>query len=158
MGHTQPKLAAPLSRRQLLRSSGLGLGSLALSLAARRAKRSRGELSRRRSTCGPSRRRRRPGPSAVIMLMQNGGPSQMDLFDPKPELTEAQRPEHSIKVEMFQKGSEQNKLLASRSVPPHGASAAWSCRRSCRTSARSPTTCAWSARCTPSTTTTPKAW
>jgi hypothetical protein len=27
-----------------------------------------------------------PQAKAVILLFQNGGPSQMDLFDPKPEL------------------------------------------------------------------------
>ena len=56
---------------------------------------------------------RKPSARAVIMLMQNGGPSQMDLFDPKPELQkrDGQDPRHS--VEMFQKGSEANMLLAS---------------------------------------------
>src|SRR5262249_57021803 len=54
------------------------------------------------------------GPArAVIMLVQNGGPSQMDLFDPKPELTKRDGKTHDVKVEMFQKGSEANKLLAS---------------------------------------------
>jgi hypothetical protein len=54
------------------------------------------------------------GPAkAVIMLMQNGGPSQMDLFDPKPELTRHNGVVHSERVEMFQLGSEANKLLAS---------------------------------------------
>ena len=38
------------------------------------------------------------------------------------------------------------------------ANAGWSFRRSFRTLARSPTICAWSARCTPGTTTTPKRW
>jgi len=43
--------------------------------------------------------------------MQNGGPSQMDLFDPKPALKKYDGRQHSVKVEMFQTGSEQNKLL-----------------------------------------------
>ena len=33
-----------------------------------------------------------PAPRSVIMLMQVGGPSQIDLFDPKPELQQARRP------------------------------------------------------------------
>ena len=49
----------------------------------------------------------------VIMLMQNGGPSQMELFDPKPELSRLAGQTYGEKVEMFQKGSESNKLLAS---------------------------------------------
>ena len=47
------------------------------------------------------------------MMMQNGGPSQMDLFDPKPLLQKRSGKAHSIKVEMFQPGSEQNVLLGS---------------------------------------------
>jgi hypothetical protein len=45
--------------------------------------------------------------------MQNGGPSQMDLFDPKPELKRFEGKVHRVKVEMFQKGSEANQLLGS---------------------------------------------
>jgi hypothetical protein len=46
------------------------------------------------------------------MLMQNGGPSQMDLFDPKPELKKREGQVHGVRVEMFQQGSEANKLLS----------------------------------------------
>src|SRR5437588_604719 len=45
--------------------------------------------------------------------MQNGGPSQMDLFDPKPELTRRDGQVHVDRVETFQRGSEANRLLAS---------------------------------------------
>jgi hypothetical protein len=45
------------------------------------------------------------------MLVQNGGPSQMDLFDPKPDLTRFEGRTHGERVEMFQRGSEQNRLL-----------------------------------------------
>ncbi|MBM3775317.1 MAG: DUF1501 domain-containing protein, partial [Acidobacteria bacterium] len=50
---------------------------------------------------------------AVIQLVQNGGPSQVDLFDPKPELQKRDGQQHRFKVEMFQPGSEANILLAS---------------------------------------------
>ena len=46
------------------------------------------------------------------MLMQNGGPSQMELFDPKPELNRRAGEVYATRVEMFQTGSEANKLLA----------------------------------------------
>ena len=46
-------------------------------------------------------------------MMQNGGPSQMDLFDRKPMLQKLDGKQHSTKVEMFGKGSEKNSLLAS---------------------------------------------
>ncbi len=45
------------------------------------------------------------------MLMQNGGPSQMELFDPKPELNRREGEVYATRVEMFQTGSEANKLL-----------------------------------------------
>jgi hypothetical protein len=107
-----------LSRRDLLRQSGLGFGSLALAyllnsdgLGAARAKDEPGRQGARdvteRTPHFASRAR------AVIQLMQNGGPSQMDIFDPKPELQKHTGKEHPTKVEMFQKGSEANQLLGS---------------------------------------------
>ena len=39
---------------------------------------------------------------AVIQLFQNGGPSQMDMFDNKPELTRRNGQPHPGKVEVFQ--------------------------------------------------------
>ncbi|MBI3839450.1 MAG: DUF1501 domain-containing protein [Planctomycetia bacterium] len=52
-----------------------------------------------------------PRAKSIIMLMQNGGPSQVELFDPKPELNKRAGQVHRDKVEMFQPGSEGNKLL-----------------------------------------------
>ena len=60
-------MALPLTRRQLLERSTLGFGSLALS-----------SLVHGQHFPGKAK--------AVIQLVQNGGPSQMDLFDPKPAL------------------------------------------------------------------------
>jgi len=94
-----------LTRRQMLRASGLGFGSLALTYLLHADE-------------GPSPARRGGVPhfaaraKAIIMLVQNGGPSQMDLFDPKPELTKRTGTVHDTRVETFQKGSEANKLLA----------------------------------------------
>lgn len=96
-----------LSRREMLRASGLGLGSLALSFLLEEARAAGGANLRPRA--GHFRGQAR----AVIMLVQNGGPSQMDLFDPKPDLKKYNGKVHAEKVEMFQKGSEANKLLAS---------------------------------------------
>ena len=42
--------------------------------------------------------------NAVIVLLQNGGPSQMDLFDPKPELQKRDGQKHSERIESFQPG------------------------------------------------------
>ncbi len=102
-----------ISRRQLLQLSGIGLGGVALTwlLNGQQLRATEGsenaaafDLHQKQST--------RPAPAkSVILMMQNGGPSQMDLFDPKPVLKKHNGQQHSIKVEMFQAGSEQNKLL-----------------------------------------------
>jgi hypothetical protein len=107
---------APLNRRELLQATGLGFGALAFYwllqgeerlLAASEEDTARGHDLRPRSGHFPARAR------AVIMLMQNGGPSQMELFDPKPALSKHSGQIHHERVETFQKGSEGNKLLAS---------------------------------------------
>src|SRR5947209_4978294 len=94
-----------LTRRQMLQMSGLGFGSLALSyllhnegrLAADTGPRQGGDLRPRPGHFTPQA-------NAVIMLVQNGGPSHMDLFEPKPELTKRAGLVHDTRVEMFQKG------------------------------------------------------
>jgi hypothetical protein len=103
-----------LTRRELLQASGLGLGTLALSFLLDRDGLLAGEPA---SASGGADLTPRPGhftapAKAVIMLMQNGGPSQMELFDPKPELNRRAGEVYGTKVEMFQTGSEANKLLA----------------------------------------------
>ena len=71
-----------LSRRKTLEMCGLGLGTVALTSLLR------AEEDRRFYNDLKPRRGHFPGTAkAVIQFVQNGGPSQMDLFDPKPELT-----------------------------------------------------------------------
>ena len=54
-----------------------------------------------------------PKAKAVIQLMQNGGPSQMDLCDPKPLLSKLNGKKHSEKLETLQEGSADNVLMGS---------------------------------------------
>jgi Protein of unknown function (DUF1501) len=54
-----------------------------------------------------------PRAKAVILLLQNGGPSQVDLFDPKPELKKRSGQKHPQKFESFQPGSQANLLMGS---------------------------------------------
>ena len=63
-----------LNRREVLRNSALGFGSLAL------ADLLQGESSLLSSPQLPAKAKR------VIFLFQSGGPSQLDLYDPKPLL------------------------------------------------------------------------
>src|SRR5262245_39424250 len=100
-----------MTRRQLLQSTGLGFGALALTYLLAREQEARASdrpldlRARRGHFAGRAR--------SVILLMQNGGPSQMDLFDPKPELARRHGQVHGERVEMFQRGSEANRLLRS---------------------------------------------
>ena len=64
-------------------------------------------IYRRGSGTFPARAR------SVILLMQNGGPSQVDLFDPKPELQKRSGQRHPQQVESFQPGSQANLLMGS---------------------------------------------
>src|SRR5437588_214788 len=102
-----PRRPAPLSRREFLQQADLGFGLLALAylLQADRA-----SAAPAPPAPGPAvDLRPRPGyfpgtARAVILLLQNGGPSQMDLFDPKPELQKRHGQKHPGPVESFQPG------------------------------------------------------
>lgn len=87
-----------LMRRDMLKQSAFGLGTLALAeLLARDGQASPTTAVRDLSV------RRGHFPAAarsVIMLFQNGGPSHMDLFDPKPELNRRHGEKVSIKNAM----------------------------------------------------------
>ena len=73
-----------LSRRQFLRQSALGFGSLALaSLCTQSAQPSASILA---SPLAPRFPQFNGTAKRIIFLYMWGGPSQMDLFDPKPRL------------------------------------------------------------------------
>jgi hypothetical protein len=101
------------TRRDLLSETGLGLGTLALAhllnadLAEARTDGPGGADLRPRRGHLPARAK------SVVLLMQIGGPSQVDLFDPKPELQKRDGQKHPGKVESFQPGSDANRLMAS---------------------------------------------
>src|SRR5436309_2272965 len=83
-GPSASDLSRLIPRRELLKLSGLGFGTLAATyLLHSEGLGDQAAVMDLRAKPGhfPPRAR------AVIQLMQNGGPSQMDLFDPKPELT-----------------------------------------------------------------------
>ena len=100
---------AAQSRRQLLNSLGAGFGSLALAgvldqaglFAASHAT----EPPRSGNPLAPRQAHFPEKAKAVIQLCQNGGPSQMDLFDPKPELSKRDGQPHPEQVEVFQLGN-----------------------------------------------------
>src|SRR5438270_14001061 len=74
-----------LHRRAFLARYAGSLGTLALAhLLAAEAP---AGASRPGGALAPRPAHHRPRARAVICLFQHGGPSQLDLFDPKPELT-----------------------------------------------------------------------
>lgn len=80
---TPVSIPAPESTRRVFLGQHAGNVGL-LALAAMLNDQRRGFAAETRAS---SSRRIQPRATSVICLFQNGGPSQMDLFDPKPELT-----------------------------------------------------------------------
>ncbi len=69
----------PFSRRQLLQKAGAGFGGLALQTLL-------ADEGTRTNPLAPRAPHFAPRAKAVIFLFMYGGPSHVDLFDPKPEL------------------------------------------------------------------------
>ncbi|MAB78228.1 MAG: sulfatase [Planctomycetes bacterium] len=108
MSHPRPEHARALTRRALLGSGGLGLGSLALQTLL-------GDSASAQGTThtGPHFA---PRAKRIIYLHMAGSPSQLDLFDPKPALAAHDRepvPEDLIQGERFAFIKGVPKLLAS---------------------------------------------
>ncbi len=78
------------SRRHFLAQSGFGLGSVAFAWLLQRdnllANPSRPDLDPKSFDLLPKRPHFEPRAKAMISMFMQGGPSHMDLFDPKPEL------------------------------------------------------------------------
>jgi hypothetical protein len=90
-----------MNRRAFLGRYAGGLGGLALA-----------HLAAAHDPLAPKTPRHSAKARAVICLFQHGGPSQMDLFDPKPELTKRNGQAHPDKLEAHFH-TQAGKLLAS---------------------------------------------
>lgn len=86
------------NRRSFLNTTAGGLGLLALEHLTR-AEASAATLPSDSNPLAPRRPHHSPRAKSVILLFQNGGPSQIDLFDPKPELLKQQGKPYPGKVE-----------------------------------------------------------
>ncbi|MFO1092824.1 MAG: DUF1501 domain-containing protein [Planctomycetaceae bacterium] len=153
------EIPASVSRRSFLADAALGIGSVALThLLAQDGALAAG--SAQASTAGhdltPRTGHLPARATSVIMLLQNGGPSQMDLFDPKPELTRLNGQSHPGEIIAFQPGSVDKKIMASPFQFQRTAHAAWNSRNCCPASETWRTTFVSSARCSPTTTTIPR--
>lgn len=98
-----------INRRQILESMGGGFGTLALAGMLHQAGLSTTALGSDTradgNTLAPRAGHFPAKAKAVIQLCQNGGPSQMDLFDHKPELSKRNGQPHPEQVETFQLGN-----------------------------------------------------
>ncbi len=109
--HFDPQFAC--NRRAFLGGSVGGLGLMALS-----------HLAQLKAATGRGRRHPHHTPSAdaVICLFQHGGPSQMDLFDPKPELTKRNGEKYDGDLEIHFPGQRGNILGSPFEFRPQGES------------------------------------
>ena len=89
----------PLDRRQFLWHNTMGIGGLALGWLLNRegllAKPLKPDLTAQSHSMLPKRAHHEPRAKAMISLFMHGGPSHMDLTDPKPELTRLDGKEYS---------------------------------------------------------------
>jgi Protein of unknown function (DUF1501) len=87
----------PISRRQMLARVGTGLGTLGLATLLDQ----QGLLASGANPLAPKAPHFQPRAKHVIHLFMNGGPSQVDTFDPKPALTkyDGQKAPADIKTE-----------------------------------------------------------
>ena len=107
----------PLTRRAALAACSMSLGGLAMRglLHAEAVDGQRSSYDMK-----PRSPHFRPKARAVIQLFQNGGPSQMDLFDVKPELTRQHGKVPSQEIETFQLDNNNVLLKSPFSFHHHG--------------------------------------
>ncbi|MBI4905030.1 MAG: DUF1501 domain-containing protein [Acidobacteria bacterium] len=122
--HSMDELKQALTRRHFFGLTSTGLGGAALAHLSGGAAAARAGL--------PGIPHHPPAAKHVIYLHQSGGPSQMDLFDPKPQLKKHQGTELPASVRMGQRitgmTSGQSSLPVASSVfqfQQHGQSGAW---------------------------------
>lgn len=83
----QPHFRPAVSRREFLSRAGVGFGSLALQFLLAQEAMANTREENPRSPLAPKRPMFPARAKSVIFLFMYGGPSQMDTFDPRPELT-----------------------------------------------------------------------
>jgi len=115
-----------VSRRDVLKSLGGGFGTLALAGVMSDARLLAAEpettANRHGHTLAPRDGHFPAKARAIIQLFQNGGPSQMDLFDDKPELSKRNGQPHPEQVETFQLGNKNVLMGTAFKFARHGQS------------------------------------
>lgn len=126
--HPLPHIPPARNRRDFLAHAGGGLGSLALSWMLARDAQAAAALKPSTNPLAAKPPHFAPTAKRVIFMFMVGGPSQMDLFDPKPALTKwAGKPLPDTigrPVSQFTKGTE-TVLASTRKFKQHGQSGQW---------------------------------
>src|SRR5271170_3795632 len=100
-----PSPADRISRRALLRRLGTGLGTIGLA-GLLKDDGLLGAAATASNPLAPKAPHFQPRAKHVIHLFMNGGPSQVDTFDPKPALDKynGQKPPNALKTERSTSG------------------------------------------------------
>src|SRR5437016_4350966 len=113
--------ALPLTRRALLRRCAGGFGAVALAALMAEERASSAEADRR-NPLAPRPPHFPPKARGVIFLYMDGGPSQVDTFDPKPRLTAEHGRPFGMKMEPTQFNNNGNTLGSPWTFHQYGAS------------------------------------
>jgi Protein of unknown function (DUF1501) len=117
----KPHIPIAANRREFLFQAGGGLGGIALSALL-------AESARAESPFVAKKPHHEARAKSVIFLFMTGGPSQMDLFDPKPELTKRQGqvlPDSTGKPKSQFTSGKETILASTRKFAQHGQSGQW---------------------------------
>src|SRR5260370_10652305 len=113
------------NRREFLKQAGSGLAGIALSAMLTQEGLAAADAVDR---LAPKKPHKKPKAKSVIFLFMEGGPSHIDLFDPKPKLAElnGQPMPASFGKVITAMGTANNSLMASQRVfKQHGQSGIW---------------------------------
>jgi hypothetical protein len=114
---------APHSRRSFLRQAGCGFGAVALAaLWAQDPSCGAESTSASTDPLAPKSPHHAPRAKNVIFLYMDGGPSQVDTFDPKPLLNERNGQPFAMKIEPTQFNNNGNTLGCPWKFSQHGES------------------------------------
>ena len=119
-GRYQPRA---LTRREMLRRSAGGFGAIALaSLLGEEGRAATGESNPARAPFAPRQPHFKPHATSVIYLYMDGGPSQVDTFDPKPALDKYHGKPFPMKMEPTQFNNNGSTLASPWRFKQHGES------------------------------------
>jgi hypothetical protein len=120
--HCQRFLAPALTRREMLLRCASGFGAVALAAMLSELGLAAGEDSRVKNPFAPRKPHYEAKATSVIFLYMDGGPSQVDTFDPKPELTKYHGKPFPLKMDPTQFNNNGHTLASPWKFSQHGES------------------------------------